>query len=857
SYATEELEPGIFERIIIVRTNNPEFFEVEVPFELTVISGFGSLTGTVIDAAYDSPVEGAVISIPRFGFEAITDEEGTYLFEEVPEWIYIVEIHAVNYHPQTVEDIEVVEDETTELNFSLLHSECNPSTRNIFRALEPDFRQTVEFDIDNDGNAPLTWRVERTLPENVDRELWELRVESNTEELVGDDMINGVTFAEGHFYISGGNNGGNPNMIYVFDSEGEQVGEFEQAHESRYGMRDLTYDGELIWGSDENVLYGYSLEGEHVETLQGEAQSYRSVTWDPVNERFWSADITSNIFATNRQGNLVQTINRPGDIRIYGLGFWPDDPDGHCLYVFSRGDEIDVAVYKINLDNGESILAAEFDVGGSRPGGIHITNLLDVYSWVLMGIVQTPDRMMVWQLSTNRAWFRISPEDGEIAAGESQHFELILDATDIPTETTMEGFLVFTHDGNGYETIISVTLRVEEGEVQTFRELDLHVGWNTVSVNLQPDDHENIRGLMSALVEENLLIMMKNGAGEFYIPEYDFSNIRGWFAPQGYQLKMRGEAIFRLDGMSVLRDAEISLSEGWQLISYYPRFPIEATVALSGIEEHLIIAKDGYGNFYIPDWDFSNMGDMREGQGYYINVDSGIVLVYRTERPDDEGAFAGVRHSSVYDEPGQLPVHAVTGVNMSLLVLSDSPLLLQGGSKGGCEIGVYANNQLIGSGVLQNGVCGIAVWGDDPSTDETDGALEGLSFEIRLLTGEGGLSTPEYTVLAGEAVYTTDGFAVVQLTASSVMPVEFGINSAYPNPFNSVMRISYGLVEAGDVSLNVYDLTGRHVVELVNGYFKTGMHVAVLDGIDLSSGLYMLRLESGSDVSQMKVVLVK
>ncbi|NQT35655.1 hypothetical protein HQ587_10735, partial [bacterium] len=78
SYATEELEPGIFERIIIVRTNNPEFFEVEVPFELTVISGFGSLTGTVIDAAYDSPVEGAVISIPRFGFEATTAEEGVY-----------------------------------------------------------------------------------------------------------------------------------------------------------------------------------------------------------------------------------------------------------------------------------------------------------------------------------------------------------------------------------------------------------------------------------------------------------------------------------------------------------------------------------------------------------------------------------------------------------------------------------------------------------------------------------------------------------------------------------------------------------------------------------------------------------
>jgi len=90
-----------------------------------------------------------------------------------------------------------------------------------------------------------------------------------------------------------------------------------------------------------------------------------------------------------------------------------------------------------------------------------------------------------------------------------------------------------------------------------------------------------------------------------------------------------------------------------------------------------------------------------------------------------------------------------------------------------------------------------------------------------------------------------------------VIPVEFGISSAYPNPFNSVMRISYGLVEAGDVSLNVFDLTGRHVAELVSGHFKAGMHTTVLDGADLSSGVYLLRLESDSDVSQMKVALVK
>jgi len=317
---------------------------------------------------------------------------------------------------------------------------------------------------------------------------------------------------------------------------------------------------------------------------------------------------------------------------------------------------------------------------------------------------------------------------------------------------------------------------------------------------------------------------------------------------------LAGVGVFRLEGISVLADEPIDLHEGWQLISYFPRNPVEATIALSGIEENLIIAKDGYGNFYIPDWDFSNMGDMCEGQGYYINVDANVVLVYRLERPDDEGAFAGVRHSSVYNEPGQLPIHAVTGVNMSLLVLGESPLTPQ---LRGVEIGVYIEGKLVGSGILQDGICGIAVWGNDPSTEETDGALDGQPFEIRLLTGEGGLYKPEYTVLVGETIFSTDGFAVIQLTASSIVPVEFGISSAYPNPFNSVMRINYGLVEAGDVSLNVFDLTGRHVAELVSVQVQAGTHTVVLDGINLSSGVYLLRLEAGSEVSQMKVALVK
>jgi len=255
------------------------------------------------------------------------------------------------------------------------------------------------------------------------------------------------------------------------------------------------------------------------------------------------------------------------------------------------------------------------------------------------------------------------------------------------------------------------------------------------------------------------------------------------------------------------------------------------------------------------------MGDMRPGQGYYVNVDAEeVVLVYRLELPDEEGAYTGmVSHSSVYDEPGQLPVHAVTGVNMSLLVLADQSLP--------AEIGVYTDGKLIGSGVLQNGICGIAIWGDDPSTTETDGALEGQSFEIRLLTGEGGHFCPprpynsesavNYTLLSGEAIYQTDGFAVIQLSSSLAVPVEFGIQEAYPNPFNSTTSIDYQLPEESRVILNIFDLSGREISTLVNNTQEAGSYRITWDAANLPSGIYYCRMEAGEFKQSIKLSLIR
>ena len=113
------------------------------------------------------------------------------------------------------------------------------------------------------------------------------------------------------------------------------------------------------------------------------------------------------------------------------------------------------------------------------------------------------------------------------------------------------------------------------------------------------------------------------------------------------------------------------------------------------------------------------------------------------------------------------------------------------------------------------------------------------------------------TLLSGKEVYNQDALSVIRLTESIEIPDEFAIVSAYPNPFNSLMKVGYSLPEAANVKLNVYDLTGRLITELVNGRHQAGVYTTMFDGSDLVSGIYMLRFDAGRNTSQYKVTLVK
>jgi len=93
-------------------------------------------------------------------------------------------------------------------------------------------------------------------------------------------------------------------------------------------------------------------------------------------------------------------------------------------------------------------------------------------------------------------------------------------------------------------------------------------------------------------------------------------------------------------------------------------------------------------------------------------------------------------------------------------------------------------------------------------------------------------------------------------------PQEFVLNQNYPNPFNPTTTISYQLAKNSDVLLTIYNQTGQKVRTLVQEKQGSGFQFINWDGRDdagqqLSSGIYLYRLQVDNKVQTRKLMLMK
>lgn len=180
-------------------------------------------------------------------------------------------------------------------------------------------------------------------------------------------------------------------------------------------------------------------------------------------------------------------------------------------------------------------------------------------------------------------------------------------------------------------------------------------------------------------------------------------------------------------------------------------------------------------------------------------------------------------------------------------------------------------------------------WEEDPGTDD-----EKFQFMAGIHPASGGLafradpdsvfdyriliSTGPYTLNPGDSIYTAMTFAVGigmdGLNNSIDEMIEYYENlsyisqrenpvrnctllQAYPNPFNESAILSFELNNAGNVSLSIFDIQGREILQLIDGYKSAGKYEILMDLHEMGSGIYFARLIGNNSKQIIKLVYLK
>ena len=94
------------------------------------------------------------------------------------------------------------------------------------------------------------------------------------------------------------------------------------------------------------------------------------------------------------------------------------------------------------------------------------------------------------------------------------------------------------------------------------------------------------------------------------------------------------------------------------------------------------------------------------------------------------------------------------------------------------------------------------------------------------------------------------------------LPVDYGLQHNYPNPFNPFTQISFNLDHECLIDLTIYDVKGNLVRNLISGQHSSGLHEYTWDGKDnsgkqMGSGIYLYNLNYGKNSSHKKMILMK
>ena len=393
---------------------------------------------------------------------------------------------------------------------------------------------------------------------------------------------------------------------------------------------------------------------------------------------------------------------------------------------------------------------------------------------------------------------------------------------------------------NGLSSLISLTILTSDTQ-----DVTLNQTWNLASTYIDPFEG-SIDSIFAPIVSDILIV--KDCSGSVYWPAWNLNMIGSWNVTEAYLLYALVNTSVDFIGDQVdPSTTPISLSSGWNCISYLNDAPASIVTQLASIVSDIIIVKDGNGLVYWPAFNVDMIGNMTPGQGYMICMSSPTTFIYPP-------AILASTKSDITNNNNKFYNNNInTGINMTLCIpLSSWEYLPETGD----EIAIFNDdNTISGTGIFANNHLVITIWGDDETTAEIDGMFPGEPLKLRLWnkkTGEHEIKITEW--VEGSGNYNDNEINIAsKVTINSSNNIELSQN--IPNPASVSTKITFKLPSDCDIELGLYNILGEKIGEIANGFYPGGEHTIQIDISNYSQGTYFYKLIS-SDYTITKTMLI-
>ena len=562
-------------------------------------------------------------------------------------------------------------------------------------------------------------------------------------------------------------------------------------------MNDSFSEGEFdvsVWGcTDEQYIYNwtYELDGEFNNSGQDISGLFAG---------------TYNVIVTN---SLGQSNSISIEVPFYGPADWSVDETG-AVHTIVIPQNASITIDYDAISYGDYIAVA--NSSGDIAGMVMWNGSAEVMSVYANGDVFTTGDIFYWKL-----W--------DASTGEYYDAEAVYDTSYPNTDAFALG---------GQSGVLDIVTRT------IYRQkVDLLAGWGLYSTFISPID-ANIETVFSDAVSD--IIIIKSETGDVYWPSLGMNFIGSLTDGEGYQIKMAathmGENALEISGDLIPSNYDMFLPSGWSYIAYLHQEALSVEGMMAPLSSNLIILKDGIGSVYWPAIGINNINTMDAGKGYQIKVTG-----------DETFSYPDATASNRLAAPGSLVYPLVkfakaqnTGSNMTIGIPLDSWRSLP---NEGDEIAAYSQKgMLVGSVTFTGESTALTVWGDDITTDDVDGLLEGeeILFEIWRKSEDRIDELKINSWREGNNVYSINGIALAGNISSKVSGLGYQLYPNVPNPFGSMTSISFFAAEEGNVKVGVYDMLGNLVKELTNEDYSPGMYVLEFRPENIAPGTYFVRM---------------